>query len=219
MIQYNYSMKLSIIWITLSVKKEQKKTELNLTKLTKFYTSQVNQKALFIPLKFIIELFFFTTIVSVTDHFWLINRRFGISRRKFPFFNYPSLPNVTQPDYGIMNLIRPDFVWFYYVWLRWFAVTRVCFFKYTRPVGKILFYHFVIEKIALILIYNIVLTKKVFFRNKHQKKNFDPHVSCRPGRVTANQHICKSGLFFFKISIIWLLFRRKKWLIKIFGWS
>ena len=177
MIQYNYSMRLSIIWITLSVKK--KKTELNLNKLTKFYTSQVNQKALFIPLKFSIELFFFffTTIVSVNDHFWLINRRFGISRRKFPFFNYPSLPNVTQPDYGIMNLIRPDFVW-----LCWFAVTQVCFFEYTRPVGKILFYHFVIEKIALILIYNIVLSKKVFSRNKHQKKNFfNPHVSCRPG--------------------------------------
>ena len=26
------------------------------------------------------------------------------------------------------------------------------------------------------------------------KKLFDPHVSCRPGRVTANQHIFKSGL-------------------------
>ena len=141
MIQYNYSMRLSIIWINLSVKKNQK-TELNLTKLTKFYTSQVSQKALFIPLKFIIELFFFTTIVSGTDHFWLINRCFGISRRKFPFFNYPSLPNGTQPDYGIMNLIRPDFVWFYYVWLRWFAVTQVCFFEYTRPGGKILFLSF-----------------------------------------------------------------------------
>ena len=26
------------------------------------------------------------------------------------------------------------------------------------------------------------------------KRNFDPHVSCRFGRVTANQHIFKSGL-------------------------
>ena len=26
------------------------------------------------------------------------------------------------------------------------------------------------------------------------KKFFDPHVSCRPGRVTVNQHIFKSGL-------------------------
>ena len=26
------------------------------------------------------------------------------------------------------------------------------------------------------------------------RKCFDPHVSCRPGLVTANQHIFKSGL-------------------------
>ena len=24
---------------------------------------------------------------------------------KFPFFNFPSLPNAAQPDYGITNLI------------------------------------------------------------------------------------------------------------------
>ena len=28
-----------------------------------------------------------------------------ISRRKFPFYNYPSLLNATQPDYDIINLI------------------------------------------------------------------------------------------------------------------
>ena len=65
--------------------------------LTKFYVSQVSQKALFIPLKFYFEnrklingqvnwfiktnvsvevfLFFFTTTVSVTDQFWLISGR------------------------------------------------------------------------------------------------------------------------------------------------
>ena len=51
----------------------------------------------------------------------------------------------------------------------WFAVTRVCFFKYTRPVGKFFFYHFKMEKIPLILIYNIFVTKNFFFRNEHQK--------------------------------------------------
>ena len=34
---------------------------------------------------------------------------------------------------------------------------------------KIFFYHFEMEKIALILIYNIFVTKKLFFRNEHQK--------------------------------------------------
>ena len=43
-----------------------------------------------------------------------------------------------------------------------FAVTRVCFFEYTRPVVKIFFYHFEMEKIALILIHNIFVTKKKF---------------------------------------------------------
>ena len=47
---------------------------------------------------------------------------------------------------------------------------------------------------AIILIYNIFVTKKFFFRNEHQKKQFDMHVSCRPGRVTAKQYIFKSGL-------------------------
>ena len=48
------------------------------------------------------------------------------------------------------------------------------------------------EKIALTLIYNAIVTKIFFFRNE-DKKN-DSHVSGRPGRVTANQHIFKSGL-------------------------
>ena len=46
-------------------------------------------------------------------------------------------------------------------------------------------YHFEMEKISLILIYNIFVTK-------HQKK-FDSHVSCRPGQMTANKHAFKSG--------------------------
>ena len=44
-------------------------------------------------------LLLFTTTVSVAEQIWLI------SRRKFPFFNYSSLSNATQPDYGITNLI------------------------------------------------------------------------------------------------------------------
>ena len=77
-----------------------------------FHFSQVSQKALFIPLKFYfknrklikikinvnVEVFFFFTI-GVTDQFW------QISRRKFPFFNYPPLPNTTQPDYGEISLL------------------------------------------------------------------------------------------------------------------
>ena len=47
------------------------------------------------------------------------------------------------------------------------------------------FCHFKMEKIALILIYNIFVTKQ---------KLFDLHVSCRPGQMTPNQHILKSGL-------------------------
>ena len=47
------------------------------------------------------------------------------------------------------------------------------------------FCHFKMEKIALILIYNIFVTKQ---------KLFDLHVSCIPGQMTANQHILKSGL-------------------------
>ena len=62
---------------------------------TKFYTSQVSQKALFIPLKFYFknrnlingqvnwfikinvngEVFFFTSSASVTDQFWLISHQ------------------------------------------------------------------------------------------------------------------------------------------------
>ena len=33
-----------------------------------------------------------------------------------------------------------------------------------------IFYHFEMEKIALLLIYNIFVTKKFFFRNEYQKK-------------------------------------------------
>ena len=32
---------------------------------------------------------------------------------------------------------------------------------------------------------------KKFFSGMNIKKFFDPHVSCRPGRVTVNQHIFK----------------------------
>ena len=101
--------------------------------LTKFYTSQVSQKALFIPLKFYfknrklingqvnwfikinvnVEVFFFTTTVSVTDQFWLI------SHRKFPFFNYTSLPNATEPDFSIINLII-----FFKISVIWFLIRR-----------------------------------------------------------------------------------------------
>ena len=34
---------------------------------------------------------------------------------------------------------------------------------------KNLFYHFEMEKIALILTYNIFVTKNIFFRNEHEK--------------------------------------------------
>ena len=50
------------------------------------------------------------------------------------------------------------------------------------------------EKIALSLIYNVFVTKKNFPRNEHQKNFFDSQVSCRPGRVTANQHILSLAL-------------------------
>ena len=43
------------------------------------------------------------TTVSVTEQFWLI------SRCKFPFFNDLSVPNTTQPDYGINSLRFPLF--------------------------------------------------------------------------------------------------------------
>ena len=68
------------------------------------------------------------------------------------------------------------------------------FFR-VHPASRIFFfYHFGMEKIALIRIYNIIVTKKNFFQEWTLKKVFDPHVSCRPGRVTANQHIFNSGL-------------------------
>ena len=59
------------------------------------------------------EVFFFTTTVSVTDQLWLI------SRRRCPFFNYPSLPNATQPGYGIINLI-----FFFKISVIWFLFRR-----------------------------------------------------------------------------------------------
>ena len=80
------------------------------------------------------------------------------------------------------------------------------FFR-VHPVGrkKNFFYHFEMEKVALIFIYNIFVTKKIFFRNEHQKKFIDPHVSCRPGKVMANQQIFKSGRnldFYFHTSLL-----------------
>ena len=76
----------------------------------------------------------------------------------------------------------------------WFGITWVCFFKYTWPVGKNFFNHFEMGKIALIVIYNIFMTKKNFFRYEHQKKILTHTFSCRPSQVMANQHIFKSGL-------------------------
>ena len=43
------------------------------------------------------------------------------------------------------------------------------FFLSTPGRSEKFFYHFEMEKIALILIYNIFVTKKIFFRNEHQK--------------------------------------------------
>ena len=51
----------------------------------------------------------------------------------------------------------------------------VCRHEFTRPVGNF-FYHFELEMIALILTYNILVTKKIFFRNKHQKKKIWPQI-------------------------------------------
>ena len=45
--------------------------------------------------------------------------------------------------------IKPDLK------IYWFVVTRVCCFQYTRPVGFFFFFHFEMERIALILIYLI----------------------------------------------------------------
>ena len=44
-------------------------------------------------------------------------------------------------------IIRPDLK------IYWFVVTRVCCFQYTQPVGNFFFFHFEMERIALILIY------------------------------------------------------------------
>ena len=90
-------------------------------------------------------------------------------------------------------LIRPDLK------IYWFAVTRICFSEYTRPVRKNYFYHFKMENIALILICNnifvtCVMKYMIYFQEWTSKKIFDPRVSCRPGRMTANQHIFESGL-------------------------
>ena len=50
----------------------------------------------------------------------------------------------------------------------WVAITRVCSFAYTRPV-RFFFYYFEMEKKALILIYNTLVTKIIFFKNQRQK--------------------------------------------------
>ena len=60
--------------------------------------------------------------------------------------------------------IRPDFK------ICWFVVSRVFFFWVHTAGQKIFFYHFEMEKIALFFIYNLLVTKKIFFRNEHQKK-------------------------------------------------
>ena len=62
----------------------------------KLINSQVNR---FIKINVDVEVFLFTTSVSVTNQFWLI------SHRKFSFLNYPSLTKATQPDYGVIKLI------------------------------------------------------------------------------------------------------------------
>ena len=82
------------------------------------------------------------------------------------------------------KMIRPDL---------WFVVTRVCFFEYTWPVGKKSFYHFEMERIALILIYNIFVTKKIFFRNEHQK-NFLARTFLVDPVEWRQTNIFKSGL-------------------------
>ena len=62
------------------------------------------------------------------------------------------------------------------------------FFREHLASRKKYFYHFETEKIVLIHIHNIFVTKKFFFGNVNQNK-IDPHVSCRPGRVSANQQV------------------------------
>ena len=100
---------------------------------------------------------------------------------QFAFLYYTIFVAIGLAD--ILTSIRPDL----------FAVTRVCFFEYTRPIGKKNFYQFEMKKVAWIFIYNKFGTKRNFCQEWTSKKFFHPHVSCRPGRVTANQHICKSG--------------------------
>ena len=63
----------------------------------------------FIKINVNVEVFFiFITTVGVTDQFWLISRvtdwfwLISFDELQLP---YPSLPNATQPDYGIINLI------------------------------------------------------------------------------------------------------------------
>ena len=41
---------------------------------------------------------------------------------------------------------------------------------------------------------SIFVTKNFFFQVWASKMFFDLHVSCRPGRLSTNQHILKSGL-------------------------
>ena len=67
------------------------------------------------------------------------------------------------------------------------------FFR-VHPASQEKNYHSEMEKIALTPICNIIVTKKISSGMKIKKKFFDTHVSCRHGRVTANQYIFKSGL-------------------------
>ena len=58
--------------------------------------------------------------------------------------------NTLQNNHKLITLkfhIWPDLK------ICWFAVTRVCFFEYTRPVGRGIFYHFEMEKVALVFSY------------------------------------------------------------------
>ena len=56
------------------------------------------------------------------------------------------------------------------------------------------------KKFSLIIARIICLSLNIFFQEwaSKKKKKIGPHVSCRPGRVTANQHIFKPGLVCLK---------------------
>ena len=61
----------------------------------------------------------------------------------------------------------------------WFAITWVCFFQ-AHPAG--LKKKIEMEKLALILIYNIFVTKKIIFRNEHLKNFLIPMFFVDPVR-------------------------------------